>query len=116
MDIVLKVILAVLVFLAVSSGVTKIMLTPQDVEFFGAYGFSDPILIAYGAAQVVGGVMLIIRRTRFTGAVIVAITFAISAIVLVVAGKIMVAIVTVVAILMLGTISRLGLEKGRKPL
>jgi hypothetical protein len=32
------VILAVLIFLAVSSGITKVLLMRQDVEFFGKYG------------------------------------------------------------------------------
>ena len=47
------------------------MLMPQDVEFFGKYGFTNPILIAYGAAQVIGGILLIIQKARFVGAVIV---------------------------------------------
>ena len=49
MKIVLNIILAILVFLALAAGVTKIMLMPQDVEFFGKYGFTNSILIAYGA-------------------------------------------------------------------
>jgi len=44
-------VLVILTFLALSSGVTKVMLMPQDVEFFGKYGFSDPILMLYGAVQ-----------------------------------------------------------------
>ncbi|WP_126454745.1 hypothetical protein [Sulfuriflexus mobilis] len=47
MSILLKVNLAILVFLAASSGVTKIMLMPQDVEFFGNYGFTNPILMLF---------------------------------------------------------------------
>jgi hypothetical protein len=43
-------ILAILTLLAVSSGITKILLMPQDVNFFGKFGFSDPILIAFGKA------------------------------------------------------------------
>lgn len=46
MKILSKIILVILVFLAVLSGVTKIMLMPQDVAFFGAYGFFGPILMA----------------------------------------------------------------------
>lgn len=104
MNIFLKVVLVVLVFLAVSSGITKIFLLPQDVEFFGNYGFTNIILITYGVAQLVGGILLIMKRTRFCGAAIVAITFLISAVVLIMAEKILVTVITSVSILMLGVI------------
>ena len=111
MNIFLKVVLAILVLLALAAGVTKIMLMPQDVEFFGKYGFTNPILIAYGAAQVIGGILLIIQRARFVGALIVAITFLISAVVLVMEGNILVTIVTLLAVLMLGVIMKQSLKK-----
>jgi len=104
MNIFLKVILTILVFLAISSGVTKILLMPQDVEFFGNYGFTNSMLIAYGVAQLIGGILLIIQKTRIYGAVIVAITFLISAVVLILAGNILFTIITIVAIIMLGMI------------
>ena len=60
-------ILAILTLLAVSSGITKILLMPQDVNFFGKYGFSDPILIAFGSVQLLGGLLLVFTKTRFAG-------------------------------------------------
>jgi hypothetical protein len=57
------------------SGVTKISLMQQDVEFFGKYGLSDPMLIAFGATQLIGGILMSFKKTRFSGAAIVAITF-----------------------------------------
>ena len=107
----LKLNLAILVFLAVSSGVTKIILMPQDVEFFGLYGFTNPVLIAYGAIQLVGGILLFIAKTRFIAAVIVAITFLISAVVLIMAGKFLVTFFTFVAMLMLGVVMKQSLRK-----
>jgi len=111
MNIFLKVNLAILVFLATSSGVTKIMLMPQDAEFFGNYGFTNPILIAYGTSQLIGGILLIIRKTRFVGAVIVAVTFLISAVVLIMAGNIPFTVFTFVAMLMLGVVMKQSLNK-----
>jgi hypothetical protein len=49
MNLFLNVILIILVLLAISSGATKIMLMQQDVEFFGNYGFTNSMLITYGA-------------------------------------------------------------------
>ena len=111
MDIFLKVILAILIFLAVSSGVTKIMLMPQEVDFFSNYGFTNPILIAYGAAQLIGGIMLIMKKTRFIGAFVVSITFLISAVVLIIAGNTPLTIVTFVAIFMLGIVMNQSFKK-----
>lgn len=100
------IILILLTLLAVSSGITKILLMQQDVNFFGKYGFSDPILIAYGLVQLIGGVLLIFTKTRFVGAVIVAVTFLISLVVLLLEGNIPVSIVTVVATLLLGVVMK----------
>ncbi|MGH1543812.1 MAG: DoxX family protein [Arenicella sp.] len=94
MKIAFNMILALLVFLAVSSGVTKIMLMPQDVEFFGEYGFTNPILMGFGLIQLVGGILLIIPRTRFWGALMVTITFLISAIILIISGNLALTLVT----------------------
>ena len=104
MKIVHKLILVVLVFLAVSSGVTKIMLMPQDVEFFGAYGFTDPILIAFGIIQLLGGLLLALPKTRIIGALCVAITFLISAVILGLSGNIIVTTITLICVALLGYI------------
>lgn len=100
------IILAVLILLAVSSGITKILLMQQDVEFFGKYGFSDPILVGYGLVQLIGGLLLVFKRTRFVGAVIVAITFLISLVVILMEGNIPVGIATVIATLLLGVVMK----------
>ena len=110
MKIFLNVILAILVALAVSSGVTKIMLMDQDVEFFGSYGFTNPILIAYGAVQLIGGVLLVLPKTRIIGALVVAVTFLVSAVVLVMAGNVPVAIITLICIALLGVIIKQSLN------
>ena len=111
MKIFLKVILVILVFLAVSSGITKIMLMPQDVEFFGKYGFTDPLLMAFGAVQLLGGILLIIPKSRIIGAILISITFLISAIVLAMDGNIPVTIITLIFVFLLGFIIKQSLNK-----
>ena len=111
MKILLNVILAILVFLAVSSGITKIILMQKDVEFFGKYGFTNPILIAYGAVQLLGGILLVLPKSRIIGAALVAITFLISAVVLVMEGNIPVTIITLICVLLLGVIIKQSLNK-----
>ena len=107
------VILAVLVFLAVSSGVTKIMLMPQDVMFFGDYGFTNPLLVIFGAVQVIGGLMMMFVRTRVICANAVAITFVISVVVLVLAGSVGPTIATLLALVFLGLTIRRTLAEQR---
>lgn len=104
------IVVAILVFLAVSSGATKIMLMPQDTEFFGRYGFSDAVLMVFGAVQLVGGVMLIFAQTRALGAALVAVTFAVSAVLLALGGNIAVTIVTLIALVFLGLTLRQSLR------
>lgn len=99
-------ILVLLIFLAVSSGITKVALMQQDVEFFGKYGFSDPILVVYGAIQLIGGVLLAFKKTRIVGAAVVAITFLVSLVVLLLEGNIPVSIATFVAIALVGVVAK----------
>ncbi len=96
-----KIILGLLVFLAVSSGITKIMLLPQDIVFFGKYGFNNFMLIIFGVVQVIGGVLMVIPKTRIYGASAVIITFGISLILLIVEGNYPVSVITLIAMALL---------------
>ncbi len=115
MKILINVILAILVFLAVLAGITKIMLMQQDVELFGKYGFTNSILIAYGVVQLFGGILLVLPKTRIAGAILVAISFLISAVVLAMEGNVPVTIVTLVCVLLLGFIIQQSLIRAAPP-
>ena len=100
------VILVVLILLAVSSGITKVALLQQDVDFFGKYGFSNPLLIVYGLVQLIAGVLMAFSRTRFVAASIVAITFLMSLAMLLMEGDLPVSVATLVATLLLGVVMK----------
>ena len=104
MKIIFLLLLGLLIFLSVSSGVTKIMLMPQDLNFFTQYGFSELTLQIFGAAQVVGGILLAIPSLRIFGALIVALTFVISMAILIVAGNIVMAAITLLVTLLLAIV------------
>ena len=95
------ILLAILALLAVASGVAKITLMQNDVDFFGRYGFSAPMLIAFGVTQLIGGVLLPWKTTRFTGATVIACTFVVSLVMLIVDGNIPVSLITAIATLLL---------------
>ena len=105
------IILGILTLLAMSSGITKVLLLQRDVDFFGKYGFSDLMLIAFGLLQLIGGLLLVFKKTRFAGAAIVAVTFLVSLVLLLMDGNIPVSIITVAATLLLGLV----MKQSRQP-
>lgn len=111
MKIFFNVVLVILIFLAVSSGITKIILMQQDVEFFAKYGFTSTMLIVFGASQLIGGILLIIQKTRFIGAIVVTTTFLISAVLLIMDKNIAAIIITFIAVALLGIIMKQSMRK-----
>ena len=99
-------ILVVLILLALSSGIPKILLMEQEINFFGKYGLSGPTLIAFGFAQFLGGFLMIFANTRFAGAAIVAATFLVSLALLLVEGNIPLSIVTGIATVLLALVMK----------
>ena len=94
MKIFTKIALAIMVLLAGASGLAKIMLMPQEVAFFAAFGFSNNVLMAFGLSQLLGAGLLLISKTRIFGLLLIGLTFVVSAIVLLVADKVVMAVVT----------------------
>ena len=104
MKILQRINLIILVFLAITSGIAKTMLMPQEIEFFSGIGFNNLMIIIFGASQIIGGLMMTLSKTRILGAIIVSITFAISAIALLLSENIIVAIITCITLLMLSVV------------
>ncbi|AKS46508.1 hypothetical protein SAMN05444287_1624 [Octadecabacter temperatus] len=99
---VLVAVIGVLVFLACSSGAAKIMAMEHDVAFFGKYGVSRTMLICYGVVQFIAGALILLPRTRFFGAGVVAVTFALSLVMLVIEGSVGFSAITVLSLVLLG--------------
>lgn len=112
MKIAFSILLVLLTALAVLSGVTKITLMPNEVEFFSQYGFSNPMLIAFGAVQLVGGILLPWKKTRFAGATVVALTFLVSLAILLMDGNMPVSIVTAIVTILLFVVMKLSWPAG----
>ncbi len=58
----------------------KLMQQQADIDLFKAIGFTDSMVIIFGAVQLIGGLLLIPSKTRQLGAYIVMITFVIASI------------------------------------
>lgn len=79
-------VLLILILLGTSAGIVKIIKMPQELEFFQAAGLGELSLVLFGIAQLIGGVLLIFRRSRLVGAILSAVAFLTSAIMILVTG------------------------------
>ena len=101
MKIIVNLVLVMLIFLALAAGMSKILLLPREVEFFATYEITPWMIKSFGVLQVVGGLLMAGFRTRVIGALLVALTFLISAILLFVAGDYPLAAVTTLCVFLL---------------
>ena len=72
--------------LATTAGIPKILRSPQEVAFFEGAGLAPSAVVFFGVVQSTSGILLMFKRTRFVGAVFAAITFFLSAMMLLSAG------------------------------
>ena len=94
-----KTVVAVMVgLLSLLAGAAKVAQVPEEVAFLGQLGFGAPLIVAFGALQVVGGLLMIIPKTRFYGALLAAAGFTISVVLLLLAGNLPFAGVSIVPV------------------
>jgi len=67
-----------LTLLSISTGAVKLARMEDEMRIFREVGFSDPLIIAFGVVQLIGGLLLIHNRTSRTGAWIMLPTFALA--------------------------------------
>ena len=89
-----------LALLSFAAGIPKIMQMPQELGFLAALGFSAIAVSVLGLVQVAGGVLLLMARTRFTGAVLAAFALLVSAVALFVGGNTKFAAVSLLPVLL----------------
>lgn len=80
------ILLIVLILLSLSTGITKLIQMPAEMELFRHAGFSDTLTIIFGVIQVIGGLLLIPSKYRKYGALIMLITFVIASVVVFIKG------------------------------
>lgn len=80
--------LATLIAMSLAAGGAKLMMMEQEIALFHRAGLNPAILFPFGLVQVVGALLAILPKTRRTGAMIIAVAFMASAIMLLVAGSI----------------------------
>lgn len=88
MKIVNAIIIGIIALLSLAAGVTKIFTAPQEISFFESLGIDLNIMIAFGFVQFAAGVLILLPKLRKIGAIVAAISFGISAIMIFRTGQI----------------------------
>lgn len=101
------ILLVLLILLSIASGFAKVMLMPQELEFFGAAGMSDLGIRLFGAAQSAGAVLLAFSRTRLIGALVLAATFIASAVLIFMAGQTGFGVFSLLPVILLAVVVKL---------
>ena len=105
MKFILIITIALVSLLSIAAGVAKVTLIPEEAEFLAQFGFSSILTMSFGAAQVLGGILLAIPATRFYGALVTAIAFAVSTVLLLAAGSIAFGGVSLLPVILAGLIA-----------
>lgn len=82
------IILVLLILMSLAAGAAKIMQMPQEMTFFQDIGLSLGLLVPLGVVQVIGGLLAAIPKTRKFGAIVMALVFLASAIMVFMSGHI----------------------------
>ena len=98
MQILKIVLLTVLVLMSLAAGVAKIMAMPQELDFLAHLGMSEMAVRCLGVIQALGGVLLVLPKTRKAGAVLAIIALVVSGLALFVSGNSGVGLITLIPI------------------
>ena len=80
--------LVLLVILAIASAMAKILKLPDELLFFQQAGFNELSLVSFGVIQLVSGLAMTFNKFRASTAIVLALTFLVSTIMIFMAGKI----------------------------
>lgn len=100
MDALRKINLVLVTALSITAGLPKIGRIPQEVQFFADTGCGTSALVAFGILQLGGGAMLIFRSSRVPGAVVAAVMFLASAVMLLRSGEVAFGLVSLLPVVM----------------
>ena len=98
MKIVNFLIIAIIALLSIAAGLAKVMQTPQELEFLQGFGLSSALIVAFGLVQILGGVLLVLKKTRMLGAVLAASALVVSTVLILIGGNLAFGLVSILPI------------------
>jgi len=97
-------IVAVIALLSIAAGLAKVMQTPQEMEFLQGLGLSSILIAVFGWVQVIGGGLLVPKKTRMPGAILVTAAFSVSTVLLFIGGNLAFGLVSIIPVALAGVI------------
>lgn len=97
-------IITIVALLSIAAGLAKVMQTPQEMEFLQGAGLSPGLIIVFGLVQILGGLLLIPRKTRRVGAVIAASAFVASTALILMGGNLAFGLISLLPIALAGIV------------
>jgi len=91
-------IVLLLALLSIAAGTAKMMEIPQEMEFLLGFGFNADQILAFGAVQIIGGVLMVLFKARFVGSIIAALAFLLTSVLLFMSAKTLFAAVSLVPV------------------
>jgi hypothetical protein len=97
-------IVVIIALLSIAAGLAKVMQTQQEMEFLQGLGLNSFLIVGFGLVQIIGGVLLVPKKTRMPGAILVALAFAVSTALIFMGGNFAFGLFSVIPIALAGVI------------
>lgn len=106
-------IITVVVLLSIAAGIAKLLQTPQEMEFLQGVGLSSALIFKFGVVQVLGGILLVLPKTRTPGAILATAAFFVSAALIFMGGNLQFALISLLPVA-LGSVVIFQSKSGRQ--
>ena len=95
------ILIVVIVTMGFGAGMAKILVLPNEVEFFSKVGLNEAMLITFGSFQLLGSILFIPSKTRIAGGLLLTLLFGISSILIIRTGSIVFGVFSLLPILLI---------------
>ena len=92
--------------LSIAAGAAKVVQMPQEMEFLLGVGLSETLIIVFGVVQITGGVLLLLQETRLSGAVLAALAFIASSVLIFIGGNITFGLLSILPAVLAGIVAQ----------
>jgi hypothetical protein len=97
-------VVAIIALLSIAAGLAKVMQTPQEMAFLQGLGMSTGLIVAFGLVQIIGGVLLVLKKTRMPGVVLATSAFVVSTVLIFIGGDFTFGLISILPIALAGLI------------
>jgi len=99
-----SILIAIIALLSIAAGLAKLMQVPEEIKFLESFGFSIALISTYGICQILGGVLLVLPKTRVVGAIVTIVAFTLSTVLIFISGKFTFGLVSIVPIVLVSMV------------